>query len=425
MLRTSHRWLLLGVMLLAGVVAAACGSADGQTGGSGANGSGASGTGNSGTGAEGGLGIGGGASSSGTGGLDECAGESHLGKQDPLDLVIMLDKSGSMAGTVNNVTLWQLVTDALNSFVTAPDSAALGVGLQLFPIPDGPCGACDSSCTSLMCVNYCCGTPTGAACTGQNTVCPTGGLCANGQCYTSGGLGTCDAGDYASLAVPIATLPGNAGAISSALAGSSPDGLTPTGPALQGAIQAATSWAGAHPDHIVAVVLATDGVPTECSPQDIGQIANLAAAAAGGSPEILTFVIGIGDLTALNAIAAAGGTQQAFIVNPNASTTQQLIDALNAIRGELLSCEFDIPEPQEGEIDFTLVNVRVTPAGQDPIIIPQVADEQACDPTVGGWYYNDPVAPTKIVTCPVTCDMLKSYNDATLEIVLGCKTIIL
>lgn len=417
--RFELRWaaaVALAVLLAAAAGAAGC-SGEGDGGLTDTN------VGNGGQGAgTGGLGGGFGASG-GSGGMAECAGELHEGRQDPLDLVIMLDKSGSMSSTVNNVTIWQLVTDALDEFVVAPDSEGLGVGLQYFPIADGPCGNCNNNCASLVCVNNCCGTATGVACANHGSVCPTGGLCVNGQCYTSGGMSTCDAAEYASLDVPVAALPGNATAISSSLGAHGPDGLTPTGPALSGAIQAATNWATTNPDHIVAVVLATDGVPTECSPQDINAIADVAAAAAGASPQVLTFVIGIGDLQALNAIAAAGGTQQAFIVNPNANTTEQFIDALNTIRGELLSCEFEIPEPEEGELDYGRVNVQFTPEGGDPQLIPNVADEGACDPVTGGWYYDNPATPTMIVMCPASCTLLESGNG-TMEIVLGCLTVV-
>jgi len=414
----------LGACLLAAAAAAACSGGGDTTGSGGASSSGGL---HGGTGGQGADFTGAGGSNLGSGGnqggMNGCAAETHAGKQDPLDLVIMLDQSGSMDGTVNNITVWQLVTDALDAFVQAPDSAGLGVGLQYFPLPDGPCVTCNNSCPSLVCVNNCCATATGQSCNNNNQACPGGGLCVSGQCYTSGGMATCNAADYAQLDVPVTVLPAGAGAVSTSLQGHSPGGMTPTGPALSGAIEAATSWAGANPSHIVAVVLATDGVPTECAPQDIGQIANIAAAASSGNPQVLTFVIGIGDLTALNSIAAAGGTQQAFIVTPNGNTTQQFIDALNAIRGQLLSCEFDIPQPDEGELDFGLVNVQFTPEGGSPEMIGKVSDASACDPNAGGWYYDDPANPTKIVMCPKSCDLLKS-GAAAIDIVLGCKTIV-
>ncbi|MFP6685341.1 MAG: VWA domain-containing protein, partial [Polyangiaceae bacterium] len=365
---------------------------------------------------------------SGSGGLDECAGETHIGKQVPLDLVIMLDKSGSMKGTVNNITLWTLVTDALTTFVQSNDSEGIGVGLNYFPLADGVCTPCTNgqNCPgqTKLCLNNCCAQPIPASnCSNENMPCPSGGYCFQGQCWSGGGVGTCKAPDYAALDVPIALLPGVASSVVSSIGQFSPDGLTPTGPALQGAIDAAYAHAQANPNHVVAVVLATDGVPSECSPQDVGQIASIASTAFNGSPQVLTFVIGIGDLSALNQIAQAGSGTNAFVVDPNANPSQQFLDAMNAIRGSLLGCEYDIPKPEMGELDYGLVNVEFTPEGQMSTFIPQVASADKCD-AAGGWYYDDVSQPTKILLCPATCDEAKSFMSASIKVVLGCETIL-
>ena len=110
---------------------------------------------------------------------------------------------------------------------------------------------------------------------------------------------------------------------------------------------------------------------------------------------------------------------------PQVLTTKTVPDALAVIRGELQNCELEIPDPTVGQIDFALVNAQVTLPGQAPQTIPQVADEQTCDPTVGGWYYDNPLAPATIILCPATCDLLESSSNAILEIVHGCETIIL
>jgi hypothetical protein len=367
---------------------------------------------------------------SGTGGIDQCAGETHEGKLTPVDVVIILDQSGSMSTDVGGQTIWQLVTGALTDFVEAPESTDLGVGLQYFPLPDGPCDACNScfspnlQLTDQTTNTCCCSYPTNTSCAlPDGTACPSGGVCFQSQCYSGGANATCVAADYAALDVPIDILPTNETPIVASLAMHGPTGLTPTAPALEGAIQAAQAWASAHPEHAVAVVLASDGVPTECDPQDINQIATTVAAALAGSPSILTFVIGLGDTQALNAIAMAGGTQQAFLVSTNNMAGQAFLDALNEIKGSLLACEFDIPVPQMGELDYHLVNVQLTPAGGEPEIIPQVPSAADCTAS-GGWYYDNPQMPTKIVLCPATCDEVKALNEAAIEIVLGCQTLV-
>ncbi len=365
----------------------------------------------------------------GSGGLEECAGDEHVGNLTPVDVVIMLDQSGSMASPVGGSTIWELVTGAIDTFVAAPESDGLGVGLQYFPLPDGPCNSCTGCNTPNLQLTdtgtgtCCCSYPTGQGCSLPNgTACPSGGVCFGGTCYSGGNNGTCSAADYAALEVPIALLPGNGGDITTSLGNHGPRGLTPTGPALQGAIDAAAAHAAANPEHAVAVVLATDGVPTECDPQAIDQIAALAAAAANATPPVRTFVIGIGNVAGMNEIALAGGTDGAFVINVG-NAGDEFLDALNEIRGSLLACDFAMPVPDMGEADPNLVNVELTPDGGTPTTIPRVPSAADCT-AAGGWYYDDPANPSRIILCPASCDEVKSLNMATIKIVLGCKTIV-
>ena len=420
--------LVLATGLCIAAMIAAC-SSSGETdvstegaGGSGMNGAGAtSGIGGNVFTASGGSG--------GDGGLDACAGEEHVGDLTPVDVVIMLDQSGSMSSPANGGTIWELVTGALSDFVADPASDGLGVGLQYFPLPDGACDSC-STCNSpnLQLTDTatnicCCAYNTNQTCALPNgTSCPSGGVCFNGACFSGGSNATCSAAEYANLEVAVDVLPGNGNQVTMSLPNHGPRGLTPTAPALQGAIDAATTRAIAHPDHAVAVVLATDGVPTECDPQDTAQIAAIAAAAANATPPILTFVIGIGNVAGMNEIAFAGGTDQAYVINVG-NAGEQFLQALNDIRGSLLACEFDMPEPDMGEIDIDLVNVQLTPEGGMKQTIPQVSSAGECS-AAGGWYYDDPVNPSRIILCPQTCEEVKALSMATINIVLGCKTVV-
>jgi hypothetical protein len=87
-----------------------------------------------------------------------------------------------------------------------------------------------------------------------------------------------------------------------------------------------------------------------------------------------------------------------------------------------LPCVYDIPEPPPGmTLDFGLVNLDYTPAGGARTTIPRVADPGAC-PAMG-WYYDDPAAPTQIVLCPETCDLVRADTGGTVEVAFGCATI--
>jgi len=42
-----------------------------------------------------------------------------------------------------------------------------------------------------------------------------------------------------------------------------------------------------------------------------------------------------------------------------------------------------------------------------------------------GWHYDDPAAPTRIVACPQTCDLIQSTPLAEIKILLGCAAVLL
>ena len=77
--------------------------------------------------------------------------------------------------------------------------------------------------------------------------------------------------------MPITSGPTRAAEITSALANRFPSSLTPTGPALQGALEHARLWAAESADRQVVTVLATDGFPQGlCAPVEIPDIAAIA-----------------------------------------------------------------------------------------------------------------------------------------------------
>ncbi len=90
-----------------------------------------------------------------------------------------------------------------------------------------------------------------------------------------------------------------------------------------------------------------------------------------------------------------------------------------------LSCELTIPEPPSGEIDPTRVNVALS-SGGEPTYLPRVDGPAACNG--GGWYYDDPVAPKKVVLCQSSCDeaqaLVSSNETGKIEVLFGCQSII-
>ena len=309
-------------------------------------------------------------------GACECASTTQTATQMPLDMYIMMDQSGSMGDpTGTGASKWDAIAQAISAFANDANSTGIGVGIQYFPIVKGGLFSSKDSCT---------------------------------------------ASDYAKPEIAIAPLPGNANAIIASVANHGPGGSTPTSAALQGAVNYAKSFAAANPTHTVVVVFATDGEPTECKPQDITSIAAIAAGAAANAPKVMTFVVGVGASLNLDAIAAGGGSKQAFKVDEGGNVVLQFEAALKAIQGQALGCTYSIPQPAKGQpVDPKKVNVQLTLAGGVPTVL-KYNDTPAQCGAEGGWYYDDPANPTKIILCPATCTVVSGDKGPKVDILLGC-----
>jgi len=232
-------------------------------------------------------------------------------------------------------------------------------------------------------------------------------------------------------AVEVAALPGAAANFVASLNAQVPTGLTPTAGALSGALAHAQALAAANPMHRVAVVLATDGSPTECMPQDIPGIAMLASNAVAGTPSIPTFVIGVFAPTEaataqanLDAWAKAGGSGSAFVINTGQNVTMAFLAALGSIRTAAIACEYNVPQPEAGRLDYGRVNVQFTSGAGQKTTIGYAGSANGCG-TQGGWYYDvDPNrgTPSKIVVCDATCAGFKADPRGTVKVLLGCQT---
>jgi hypothetical protein len=321
-------------------------------------------------------------------GFEACASDAREAESMPADILIMLDKSISMSENrvpePDGPTRWEVITQGLVQFVSAAESQGLGVGIHFFP---------------------------------QNP--PPGDLTQLVSCLVE---------DYRTPTVEIGLLPGNAPAIVSAITSQQLGNLTPSYPALQGALEHAAEWQAANPMRPVAVVYATDGFPTDCDNMSIPSLAALAQQYANptdGSRRIRTFVVGVGVgadaalAPGLDDIAQAGGTHQAHLV-VNQGAIAELTDRLRRMAFSPIMCELDMPQPLGGEIiDPAEINVRFTPRNGEAEIIHNVAGEAQCATSGGGWYYDDPTSPTTIHICDETCEF---FGGGVVEILMGCRT---
>src|SRR6478609_9703680 len=306
---------------------------------------------------------------------EACNGVSVEAEAVPVDVFIMMDRSQSMGLPVQGGTMtrWDALHDAVQEFAQAPGAGQIRAGIGFFSLS----GAADDA-------------------------------------------KDCRVDAYAEPSVPIGLLSEVGSQLVTAIDEVTPGGLTPTVPALEGAISYARSWAGDNPGRATTVVLVTDGFPTQCdnAPEHISD----AAQTGYESPEhIRTFVIGVGDVAKFNLdnYARSGGTKRAYLTDAGDVTTS-FVDALNNITNRALACEYQLPPPPDGmKLDTTKVQVLYTPSSGDPEEVPSISALSACakNPN-GGWYYDNADSPSKITVCPCTCARLQAGR---VDVRLGCK----
>ena len=190
------------------------------------------------------------------------------------------------------------------------------------------------------------------------------------------------------------------------------------------------------------VVLLTDGAETcDMDPNSKGYLIEKAEQATWIG--IRTFVLGApgseSERAFLSQIAFAGGTASSPTCDhsgsapdmgdchmdmtlPGMNFAQELQENLEAISGEALSCEFEVPQPGPGEpaIDYNKVNVVYTDGNGTETTILQDNTVDCSDGSNQGWQYSDDKS--KIYLCGAACETVKGDNQASISIQLGCVT---
>jgi hypothetical protein len=415
----------------------------------------------------------------------ECQRDVYEAKPVELNILLLVDLSGSMLGIVDAESLdtqWDSVREAVRAFVNSPEANGLGISITYYPVlqertecsTNAMCGD-GTPCITAVCaiptlLGYSLPCNTNADCPLEVVLddgstlrdecvlpysctnyplqfcllddnCPNGDTCDEeaGPIGACPGANSCAVEDYAT---PLQVLPSGREVLLDSLDTSYVDffSTTPTHVALEGAFEQVQSWRDANPAKRSVVVLATDGIPEGCETILAPDAADttLEQLRTGAENAVSTFVIGVLpdddpeldglaeqialQTESLNAMAIAGATELPILVRANVNTTQAFLQALDQVRSVALPCDYELPTDTH---DFSRVNVELTTAGVVEAL-PKVDNLAACDGN--GWYYDsDETAadepPTRVVLCPTACDAAKQSAAERVDVVLGCPTI--
>jgi hypothetical protein len=320
-----------------------------------------------------------------------CNGATVEAEPLPVDMIILMDRSISNSYAVGSETAtpaapgertrWQVLTAAMQALATDPSAASIGASITFFSLNDE-----SKNCTEAL---------------------------------------------YETPVVPLGMLSTTGPQIVAAMNSLTPAGLTPTVPALTGALRYAMAEKQKDSSREKVVVMISDGFPTECdqkSPTDVTDVIKEAAAAA---IPIRTFIIGVGspdtmDSAKFNLInyARAGNTGKSpYVLDETAGADQvgsALVNALLNISGSNLACDYGVEPPDATMVvDPDKVMFTYQPNAGSLQEIPKVSSAAACNTSAhGGWYFDNPAAPTKLTLCPCSCANLGAGKA---NLYYGCK----
>jgi hypothetical protein len=121
------------------------------------------------------------------------------------------------------------------------------------------------------------------------------------------------------------------------------------------------------------------------------------------------------------------GGPRAQICDSSATAWNGFFDAVAqaVVKSAKVSCELAVPKPKAGTLDPERVNVDLRSDAGQSTRIKKVANVSACS-SDAAWYYDNEVAPTKVLLCPAACTLAQSAVGVgklgRVEVLFGCKT---
>ena len=233
-----------------------------------------------------------------------------------------------------------------------------------------------------------------------------------------------------SAAVGWQHLPGGNSALMNSLNLATPLGaFTPTKAALYG-IAGFTSTHQTQ-GRITVGVLVTDGKPNSCAPDDGDTLGNVAQAHLTATG-IKTYVIGMTGAVfdTLETIAehggapahqqyCAAGTNQCHYYNVGNGDGQVFVDVLKKIQQNAIACTYQLPNTGGGLPDLNKISVEYEPGNGGAVQpLTKVANANACQ--ADSWYF-DSNDPPNVILCPQTCTEVQADLQAKVQILVACQ----
>jgi hypothetical protein len=242
----------------------------------------------------------------------------------------------------------------------------------------------------------------------------------------------CNPSTYTTPTTPMGILPDNASSIEHQIP-AMPFMVSPTLPALQGALTYASSRSNAYPDSKQIVVLISDGFyDFTCQAPNLVQSVFSAVKPPSSGATAKTYVLaldapnliqvpGLSQLLSpatrfgpLDTIAQSGGTGTARHIDLQADS-RVFAQALVDIQHDAQPCDYAVPD--EVRADPTAMDLGATDATGQMTALPRVTNAAACGV---GYYLDAQSSPSRATLCPGTCTQIKSRCDRVVW-VMGCK----
>ncbi len=335
-----------------------------------------------------------------------CAAQTYSASAAPLDIYVVLDRSGSMHEPGSTATQalgdcnvgqsfnskWCKSINALSDFFNSPKMVGNRAALNFF----------STSVTTA-----------------------------------------CDGNAYSSALVPVGvgflSLPDPA--FDTGLNAATPGGGTPTYAAVKGIVKFTSNAQVITPGRIRVAILMTDGEPTSCTlSESVSRDELQAHFTATG---VRTYAVGMdgAGFDWLEVVATGGngglhtskignltntcgnGKASCYHWNVGNGDGSVLLEAFSQITRLAAGCSFKMPTTDGGIVDPNKIKLEYLPQGKTPATnLNRVTNLAACttDGGTGGFYFDDNTNPKLIQLCPTSCGTLQADIEGKVNVLVGC-----